>query len=541
MPMISLLIRKPFQTHSLHFNGLWNSNFLHDYSNYKDGEANIGSIQQENSGLTYQPRCSVYRLQATFDIYLVLNDISQTICKMVFTLGIGGERIYQYVASVTGALAMMSFGINASWTSPFITFLKSNSSIIPMTSDEAGWCAISPNMGCIVGALIAAYIADVIGRKHTVLLMAPIVFFCQIAIGVIRNVWQLSVMRFLIGAADGACFTALPMYVGEISSPDIRCFLSSLIGTFFIVGVLLINTIGSLFSIFTCSFICAAIPAIHFIGFIFMPESPHYYIKVQKYPEAEQSLKTFRGKINVDEELKSISVEVQLQKNIAKQSKFIDLFTEHTNRKAILIYAIICLAGRASAKAPVMSYTKMIFEESESNISPTLSTIIYCTVELVVMIFTTYFVMDHFGKRYLTIISTAGCGITLFLLGFYFYIKDYNHDFVEYLNWMPITALILWSILFSIGLSFSQVCYLSELFPLNVKANALCFAEISTVLIDAITTKLFQVMNDGFGTLSVSFFCFSGFSLVMLVFIMKYVPETKGMTLEEIQLFLEKK
>ncbi|KAG5881524.1 hypothetical protein JTB14_008450 [Gonioctena quinquepunctata] len=416
------------------------------------------------------------------------------------------RRIFQYLAAVTGALATVSSGINSSWTSPFITYLTSNSSIIPMTSDEAGWCAVSPALGCILGPPIAACLVDRIGRKNTVLLMAPLVFFSQIGIGLVRNVWYLCLLRLFIGAADGACFTALPMYVGEIASPDIRGFLSSLICLFFTVGVLLINTIGCFFSIFTCSIICACVPAIHFLGFVFMPESPYYYIKVKKFQLAERSLKIFTGSANVDEQLELLSDAVRVQEDMIKNTKFTDLFTVPSIRKATLIFIVIGMALRASAKAPVLSYTKMIFEESGSNISPTISAIAYCIVELVVMLVTTYFIMDRFGKKFLIVISLAGCSIALLLMGLYFYIKDFHSDLIDHLNWLPISALISYSILFGMGLSFSQM------------------------------------MNDGFKTLCVSFVFFSVFSMIMLIFVVKYVPETKGQTLEEVQsMFSEKK
>ncbi|XP_074036104.1 facilitated trehalose transporter Tret1 isoform X1 [Leptinotarsa decemlineata] len=438
----------------------------------------------------------------------------------------------------SGALASMSSGINASWTSPFISYLTSNSSTIPMTSDEAGWCAIAPALGCVVGPPMAALLVDRIGRKKTVLALAPVVFFSQLGIGLIRNVWILSLFRLLIGAADGAGFTALPMYIGEISSPDIRGFLSSLICLFFTLGVLLINTIGCFLSIFTCSLICAAIPAIQFLGFVFMPESPYYYIKVKKFQEAEQSLKKFTGLENVEEEMKVLSEAVREQEEMVRNSNFTDLFVVPRIRKATFIFIIIGLALRASAKAPLLSYTKVIFDESGSDISSSLSTITYYVVEFSVMTFTTYFVVDRFGKKKLSIISLAGCAIALFLIGLYFYLKDFHNDIIGSLNWLPLASLVLYSVMFNIGLAFAQVCYLSELFPTNVKAKALSCAEISTVITNAITVKLFQVMNDKLGSLYGSFFCFSALSISLLFFVVKYVPETRGMTLEEVQSYL---
>ncbi|KAG5887994.1 hypothetical protein JTB14_016618 [Gonioctena quinquepunctata] len=409
-----------------------------------------------------------------------------------------------------------------------------------MTSDQASWCAISPHIGCLLGALVAANLADRIGRKYTILIMAPVVFACQVGIGYVGNVWYLCSLRVIIGMAEGACFLALPMYTGEIASPEIRGFLSSLICLFFILGVLLMNVLGSYLSILTFSWISSSVPAIHFLGFVFMPETPYYYIKVKEYEKAERSLMIFRGTKNVAKEMEVLKDAVRRQEEMEKDVKLTHLFTVPGNRRATFIYIILSTALAASAKSPLMSYTRFIFEESGSSISPTLSTICYTAVELVVVMFTTFFIVDRFGKRILAIISSVGCSVTLFMMGLYFYLKDFHNDVIGHLDWLPITTLISNNVLFSIGISFAHMCYLSEIFPTNIKANAVSFSEIFQVSTGAAVTKMFQMMNDGFGTLAVSFFFFSMFSIIVLVFIVRYVPETKGKTLEEIQMILSK-
>ncbi|KAG5887999.1 hypothetical protein JTB14_016623 [Gonioctena quinquepunctata] len=94
---------------------------------------------------------------------------------MVCKSGFFGKWVFQYLATVTGTFSLMSYGVNTCWTSPYLPYLLSNSSIIPMTSDQASWCAIAPLIGCLPGALVAANIADRIGRKYTILIMAPVV------------------------------------------------------------------------------------------------------------------------------------------------------------------------------------------------------------------------------------------------------------------------------------------------------------------------------------------------------------------------------
>ncbi|KAG5887995.1 hypothetical protein JTB14_016619 [Gonioctena quinquepunctata] len=280
----------------------------------------------------------------------------------------------------------------------------------------------------------------------------------------------------IIGVTEGTCFTTLPMYLGEIASPDIRSFLSSLVMIFYILGTLLINIIGIFSSIWTSSLIIACVPAIHFLGFVSMPESPYFYIKVRKFEQAEQSLKIFLGSTNVHEEMNGLKEAVQLQEGKVDRLKMTDLITIPSNRRALFIFLILSTAYRASARGPLMSYTRFVFEESGSNISSALSTIAYSVVEVVVAMFTTYFIVDHFGKRWLAIISSIGVSVSLLILGLYFYLKDNHAETIDHLNWLPVTALVSSNGFFSVGISFSHMCFLSELFPTNVKINAMCFA-----------------------------------------------------------------
>ncbi|KAJ8954276.1 hypothetical protein NQ314_007137 [Rhamnusium bicolor] len=241
---------------------------------------------------------------------------------------------------------------------------------------------------------------------------------------------------------------------------------------------------------------------------------------------------------NVDNEMDALCKAIMRQERRDEKPGFFDLFTIPSNRKACYIFLILCLTNKFSGKNPCLFYTETIFKEAGTNIDATVSVIIYCSVELLAVATTTFFIVDRFGKRMLMITSTAGCAISVFMLALHFYLKDFHINLVENLNWLPITALVSYNILFSVGLSFGPVSVLSELFPTSVKAKALCIADSFSVMMGTIVSKFFQITKDEFSTMSVPFFCFSMCSLVGLTFVAKYVPETRGKTLEEIQQFL---
>lgn len=436
-----------------------------------------------------------------------------------------------------GAFSILSSGINLGWTSPFLPKLLSPNSTIPTTNDEGSWCAVAPLLGAPPGAIIAAMLVDKIGRKNTTLLMAPWVSLCFIGIAFSTTIWQITGLRFVIGSVEGALYTVLPMYIGEISDPKIREFLTSIIALAAITGTLFINIIGSFLDIFLSSLICACIPVIHMIAFALVPESPYYYTKRGNFESAKRSLRILRGRADVDMEMDSIAKAVVRQERASHKAGFLDLFTVASNRRACFIFIIVCLTNKFSGKNPCMFYTETIFKESGSSIDTTLSVIVYCGVELIAVAITTIFVINRFGKRMLLITSSAGCSLSVLSLAMFFFFKDFGFD-IQYVFWLPITALVSYNIMFSIGLSFGMVTVLSELFPTNVKAKALCIADTFSVLMGVIVSKIFQISVDEIGSMAYPFLFFSACSLVGCIMIVKNMPETKGKTLEEIQQLL---
>ncbi|XP_076254414.1 facilitated trehalose transporter Tret1-like [Rhynchophorus ferrugineus] len=447
------------------------------------------------------------------------------------------EYLFQYFATISGAFSILSSGINLGWTSPYLPKLLATDSSIPTTTDEGSWCAIAPLLGAPPGAIIAAILVDKVGRKKTTLFMAPWVSFCFVGIAFSTTIWEITTLRLVIGSVEGALYTVLPMYVGEISDPKIRGFLTSTIAIAAITGTLFINIIGSFLNIFLSSLICATIPLIHMVAFSCVPESPYYYIKKGKFEDAKKSLQVLRGKSEVDQEMIAIAQSVVRQERTAGKAGMLELVTIPSNRKACFIFVIVCLTNKFSGKNPCMFYTETIFKEAGSSIDATLSVIVYCAVELVAVAMTTIFVVDRFGKRKLLITSAAGCSISVFTLAVYFFIKDCGIN-TDYIFFLPITALVMYNIMFSIGLSFGMVTVLSELFPTNVKAKALCTADTFSVLMGSIVSKIFQISFDQTGSMAFPFLFFSICSMIGVIFIIRYMPETKGKTLEEIQQLL---
>ncbi|XP_050294865.1 facilitated trehalose transporter Tret1-like [Anthonomus grandis grandis] len=446
-----------------------------------------------------------------------------------------GSAFYQYLATITGCLGVLSSAMHFAWPSPSLPHLLSPDSPIPVTSQDGSWLAAMPCIGAASGSLMTAYMVDKIGRKSCMLMTAPAYLLAWLMVAFASTIWELYVARFIAGWADGLVFTAFPMYLGEIASYHIRGLLGSSLQLSMIIGMLIINIIGSYMSIRNTALVSAALSPIFFVLFWFMPDSPYYLVMKGKMDEATKSLKFLRQQKDVSSELNQVVEAVREEKE--QTGKWYELFSIESNRKAVIIVFGLRAIQQFSGTTVIMFYAKSIFHEASANLSPTDATIIYFSLQLVCALVSS-FLVDKVGRKPLLIISIIGSGVALSLEGTYFYLSKNTTLDVSSLKVVPLVALLGYVVIFNIGMGVIPVLFLGEMFPTSVKAFALCLADIWFGIIVTLVSKFFQIMQDDFG-ISVPFFAFAACCALGLVFILIIVPETKGKTLEDIQLELK--
>nr|ACG44798.1 solute carrier family 2, facilitated glucose transporter member 8 [Zea mays] len=446
-----------------------------------------------------------------------------------------GSFFYQYLATISGCLSIICCGMHFGWPSPSLPELLDPNSTIPMTSEEGSWLAAMPCIGAPIGDIIAAYMADKIGRKYSMLITSPMYVASWLLVAFSPSVFVFALARIIAGAADGIAFTAFPMYLGEISDSKIRGILGSSIQVSMTTGMLLVNIIGLYLNISLTAIIALVFPVLHFITFWFMPESPYYLLMTKNTDAARRSLQIFNGTDDVDQKLKTVDQAVK--EDLENTSSIWNLFTTKSNRKALLICFCLRSIQQFIGAYAITFYAKMIFDEAGENISASTATMIFFSVQLFVAIIAS-FLSDSLGRRPLLIISIIGSGIALAVEGLYFYFEG-KIDMSGY-SFVPLLALISYVIIYNVGVGCVPIILLGELFPPNVKAFALCLCDIWFDIVVTFMSKFFQLMKDNFG-MHVPFFAFALFCGIGLVFIVLCVPETKGKTLEEIQLILKGK
>lgn len=424
---------------------------------------------------------------------------------------------------------MFASGMHYTWTSPSLPKLYGANSTIEVDSNDGSWLASISLLGDLVGAPVGAYIADHYGRKGAIYFTATPYLVAWIMIALADNLPTLLIARFIAGIGDGSSYTILPMYVGEISDNDIRGRLGNCIQMMADLGALCMYSIGPWISIRTMALLSSSIPILLYIVFPMFPESPYHLLLKEDYDGAKKSLEKLRGR-DVEEEFKV------MRKTVLKESQMSsswgEIFVTKSNFKALMILIGLKTVQQMSGISAMLVYTELIFQEASGGLSASVSAIIVGAV-LFIFSLVSAIVVDYVGRKPLLIISSFGCAVALAAQAAYFYYKDLGVDMVPF-DWLPVTAVTGYIIMYSFGLGAIPFMMPGELFPTNVKAKALCIMDIYLALIAFVVIKMYQVIAVGLGNY-VPFLIFTVSCIFSIFFVIFCVPETKGRSLEEIQ------
>lgn len=423
-----------------------------------------------------------------------------------------------------------------------------------------GFCVASALIGCIIGGLMGGYLSNRFGRRNS-LLIAAFLFF----IAAIGSAWpelgfrsvesqeipyylegyvpEFVFYRIVGGIGVGLASMLSPMYIAEVAPAEIRGKLVSFNQFAIIFGQLLVycvnyaiassgdqdwlNIVG-----WRYMFLSLAIPALLFFGLLFtVPESPRWLTAQNKISKAQNILSRILGSQRTEEALNSIIS--SLSSNSTKKSSPLLKYGIGVIVIGILLSAFQQLMGINV----VLYYAPEVFKNlGASTDSALLQTIIVGVINLS---FTTIaiFTVDKLGRKPLQIIGAIGMAIGMITLGTTFFLQ------------LP-AIIALTSMLFyiaSFAISWGPVCWvlLSEIFPNSIRSKALSIAVAAQWITNYLVSWTFPIMdkntylvshfNNGF-----AYWLYGVISVVAAIFIWKWLPETKGKSLEELEQFWNK-
>lgn len=190
----------------------------------------------------------------------------------------------------------------------------------------------------------------------------------------------------------------------------------------------------------------------------------------------------------------------------------------------------------SSISVMLMNLHDILKDADSIYIEPEWSGIIFSAVLLMAAVLAVAFV-DRAGRRILLTISSTLTGLSLAVLASFFAVKNSGID-TSAVSWIPTASVLVYAAAFKAGLGIVPIILTGELFSTSIKAMGMTFADSLYVIFSVSSLHLYQGLKDAYG-LHVPFFIFSGSCIFTAIFCAFFLPETKGKSLEEIQMMLK--
>ncbi|CAG4950920.1 unnamed protein product [Colias eurytheme] len=465
--------------------------------------------------------------------------VSQAV--LVEPRGDNGRKLPQYIAALSATLGALAAGSMLGWSSPVILKITQDNSTdynFSVSESQGDWVSSLINLGAAAVCFPIGLIMDILGRKKTMLFLTLPFTLGWLLITFASNVGMLMAGRFITGIAGGAFCVTAPAYTSEIAQDSIRGTLGSYFQLMITVGILFAYAVGSYTSVFVFNILCTLIPIVFAIIFFFMPESPNFLVVKGRHGEAREALIRLRGRnYDVDSELSNLQTKAEDAKN--NPISFLSAITKKTALKAVLICYALMLFQQLSGINAVIFNTSKIFTSAGAAIEPAIATIIIGVIQ-VLATFVSSLVVDKLGRRILLLFSALVMCICSTALGVYFFLQDTHgssSSIVEALSWLPLLSLSLFIIAFSLGFGPIPWMMAGELCLIDIKAFVGSTAGTFNWLLSFTVTSTFNSLNNAIGSGQV-FWLFAGIMVIGFIFIFFIVPETKGKSVDEIQIML---
>ncbi|CAL1356299.1 unnamed protein product [Linum trigynum] len=383
------------------------------------------------------------------------------------------------------------------------------------------------SVGGMIGALFCGRMTAILGCKYTMWLSQVFCSIGWVAIALAPSSWWLDMGRLSIGFGVGFLTYVVPIYVAEVTPKDSRGAFSYANQLLTNCGCSIVFLVGNFISWRTLA-LMGLVPAIlQLVGLFFIPESPRWLAKVGRGKEFEASLQWLRGNnVDISQEKEEI---VNTMNSLEEDSdaKVMDLF-QKKYAYSLTVGLGLMLLQQLGGSSGVSFYASGVIEKAGF---PTSTGTIIISFIQVPSAAAGLFLMDFAGRRPLLMVSAGGMCFCSFLMGLSFILQGLNllKDLTPILTVLGLTAYVA---TFSIGVAGIPWIMMSEIFPMSVKALAGTLVALVNWSSSWLVTYTFNFMLQW--SPAGTFFIFALVCGAMVMFTWKWVPETKGRTLEEI-------
>ncbi|GAB1765352.1 sugar porter family MFS transporter [Priestia aryabhattai] len=391
--------------------------------------------------------------------------------------------------------------------------------------------------GAAFGAVVGGRLADYNGRRKTILYLAILFFVSTIGCTISPNAAVMILCRFLLGLAVGGASVTVPTYLAEMSPAESRGKMVTQNELMIVTGQLLAFTFNAIIGnmlgenphVWRYMLPIAAIPAVFlFFGMLRVPESPRWLVSKGKNNEALTVLQKIRESKRAKSELQEIESAYEQEAKMEKAT-FKDLTTPWV-RRVVFLGIGIAVVQQITGVNSIMYYGTEILKDAGFQTEAALIGNIGNGVISVLATFVGIWLLGKIGRRPMLITGLVGTTTALLLIGIFSLVFE-GSAALPYI----VLALTITFLAFQQG-AISPVTWLmlSEIFPLRLRGLGMGVTVFCLWGINFLVGLTFPVLLASIG-LSTTFFVFVVLGIGAILFVKKFLPETKGLTLEELE------
>lgn len=377
-----------------------------------------------------------------------------------------------------------------------------------------GLAMTAANIGCLAGACTAGALADRFGRKPLLITAAVLFTVSAIATGLFNDFTMFNIARFIGGIGIGVASALSPMYIAEVSPADIRGRMVSLNQMTIVLGILAAQVVNMLIGHgvtmewgtewgWRWMFWAETLPAALFLVMSFMiPESPVF---VALLHDKRAGITQQKG---------------------TNDTTIGALFSNRKYTRVLVLGLIIAVFQQWCGTNVIFNYAQEIFTGAGFNIDGMFMDIVITGIANVLFTFVALYTVEKWGRRSLMLIGSCGLCLIYLILGTCY--------FFEVKGVMMVVLVVMAISCYAMTLGPITWVLLSEIFPNHIRGIAMATCTFALWVGCCTLTYTFPIMNASLGSYG-SFWIYSGICLVAFLYLVKYCPETKGKSLEELE------
>ncbi|XP_037084516.1 facilitated trehalose transporter Tret1-like isoform X2 [Pollicipes pollicipes] len=404
---------------------------------------------------------------------------------------------------------------------------------LTLTPSQISWIASVFNIGTMAGFITSSYVNPALGTIRSLQFCSPLVAAGWMLTAFGGSFWVILAGRVLVGGSLGVCLGPMVTHVGEISSANVRGYLTT--------SLIVSNCFGT-----TCTYLfawllgwrhlCLVIGigpmALQFLTSLMLPRSARWLIaKGHPLEEAERSLRFYHGHdYDVDKEIEEIKQ--SLGDNHKQDATLLQVLCLLKHRHNLIPFSLILALNVCfvfSGGLTATSFAPVVFKDVGGFMNPYLSSTLLGVVRTITVVFCSIVIERVERKTLLMINGVVGAAACL-VCGCYFY---YSEQLADY-SWIALVSILVIVCSMSGGISPVLTVLFSEVLPNAIRAelggvSLLFFGAANFVMMYS-----FPLAVSSLGMYGVFWF-FTAMHVFMFIFATFCVPDTKGKSIEEIQ------